>query len=210
MSDAGLLSLVQWLSPAFPLGSFAYSHGLETAIAQGHVHDATTLQTWIETVLRHGAGRMDAALLRAAMDPSTDVDQLTAEALAMTASAERQSETQEQGAAFARTASALLGHDLQPMPLPIVFGVAARHLDQPAARVSALYLHAFASNLVSCAIRTVPLGQTDGHRVIAALASTCEAIGAETTHWAEIGSAAFGADLAAMQHETAEIRLYKT
>ena len=64
--EADLLKLTQWLSPAFTLGSFAYSHGLETAIAEGQVADAGSLTAWLEPVLLHGTGPLDGARLLAA------------------------------------------------------------------------------------------------------------------------------------------------
>ena len=76
-----LLSLIQWLSPAFPTGGYAYSHGLEQAVVDGSLTDAPSLRHWLEDILTHGSGRQDAILLACALRP--DADQLdTAAALA--------------------------------------------------------------------------------------------------------------------------------
>jgi urease accessory protein len=209
--EAGLLALSQWLSPAFPLGGFAYSHGLETAVAEGRVPSAAALEGWLRHLVRHGTGRADATLLHAALR-GEDADTLADLARALAASAERQRETEEQGGALARTVNALTGQAEPPRPLPVALGVAARGLDLPPARVAALYLQAFASNLVSCATRFVPLGQTEAQGALARLAPDIAAVAAETEggDTALIASAAFGADLDTMAHETLDVRIFKT
>jgi len=121
-------------------------------------------------------------------------------------------ETEDQGAAFAATAGALLGVDLPPRPLPVALGQAARGLGLPPAQVLALYLHGFAANLVSAAVRFVPLGQTEGQQVLAALHPLISKIadGAAAAPLDSIGSAAFRADMAAMLHETMDVRIFRT
>jgi urease accessory protein len=209
--DAALLTLTQWLSPAFPLGSFAYSHGLEHAIAHGAVRDAAALEAWLVHLLRFGSGRADAALLHAALR-GEDACALAATARALAASAERARETEEQGAALVRAVNALTGRADPPRPLPVALGVAARPLGLPPERVAALYLQAFCGNLVACATRFVPLGQTEGQHVLARLAPAILAVAREvaTLPVDRIASAAFGADLAAMAHETMDVRIFKT
>jgi urease accessory protein len=211
-TDADLLKLVQWLSPAFPVGGFAYSHGLETAIAEGRVADAEGLRLWLATVLRDGSGRADAVLLCAAMAPGADHAALSDLSAALAASSERWTETMEQGRAFTTAQNALGGKDFPAAPLPIAVGRAASALAVPPERVAALYLHAFASNLVSAAVRFVPLGQTEGQAVLAALHPVIEAVatGAARTPPDAITTAAFGADLAAMRHEGLEVRIFRT
>lgn len=211
-TDADLLKLFQWLSPAFPVGGYAYSHGLETAIAEGRVRDAETLRLWLATVLGHGSGRADAVLLCAAMAPGADHAALTDLAAALAASSERWTETMEQGRAFTEAQNALSGNMFPPTPLPVAVGRAAAELALPAERVAALYLHAFASTLVSGAVRFVPLGQTDGQRVLAALHPLIEVVAQEAarTDPDRIATSAFGADLAAMRHETLDVRIFRT
>ncbi|MEO1677147.1 MAG: urease accessory UreF family protein [Pseudomonadota bacterium] len=211
MDDHGLLTLTQWLSPAFPLGSFSYSHGLEAAIADGDVTSAESLSAWLDYLLRFGTGRADATLLHAALR-GEDPDALADVARALAASAERAQETEAQGAALARTVSAITDQDMPARPLPVALGVAARPLGMPAVQVVALYLHAFAGNLTSCATRFVPLGQTEAQAALAGLAPTILSVAAETEHTpvTDIASAAFGADLAAIAHETMDVRLFQT
>lgn len=211
-SDAGLLTLTQWLSPAFPLGGFAYSHGLEQAVDAGRVSDAGSLRQWVGDILRQGSGRADAILLAQALRPGADPAPLDALARAMAASKERLTETVDQGAALIRTTNALTGAAHPPMALPVALGVAARGLALPAHRVIALYLQAFAANIVMAGVRFIPLGQTEGQGVIAALQPTILAVAeaAASATLDDLGTAALGSDLAAMAHETMETRIFRT
>lgn len=208
---AALLTLVQWLSPAFPVGSFAYSHGLEWAIDAGHVTDAASLSRWLADVLAEGAGRTDGILLARTLD-GDDPTALATLAGALAASRERWTETTEQGAAFLRTTNALTGQDWPAMPLPVAVGVAARGLGLAPDRVISLFLQAFVGALVQAAVRFVPLGQTEGQQVLAGLHPlilrlVAEAVAAPLE---AIGSGALGSDLAAMQHETMDTRIFRT
>lgn len=212
MTTPALLTLVQWLSPAFPTGGYAYSHGLEQVITDGAVSDGDSLRRWLADVLTFGAGRQDAVLLALSLRGGADHDALSALARALQPSAERLSETVEQGAAFARAVSALTGRDLPARPLPVAVGQAASTLDLPPAQVLALYLHAFASNLVSAAVRFVPLGQDAGQAVLSALHPVVDGLARDLVDATpdDLQSAALGADLAAMRHETLDVRIFKT
>ncbi len=212
MTDAGLLTLVQWLSPAFPVGGFAYSHGLEWVIHAGKVGDAESLADWIATVLTEGAGRTDAILLAHALRADADLPALAALAEALPASRERWVETMEQGAALTRTTNALTGQDHPPAAYPVALGRAARPLGLGAGRVLALYLNAFASTLVLAGVRFVPLGQTEGQAVLAGLHPAILQLADEAAAAPldDIGSGAFGSDLAAMRHETMDVRIFRT
>ena len=212
MTGPALLSVVQWLSPAFPVGSYAYSHGLEWAISAGDITSAEDLQRWIGTVLTEGAGRTDAILLAEALRPEADLAALSALAQALAASRERLVETLDQGRALGQTIAALTGQPLPEMPYPVALGAAARGLGMPAEPVVALYLHAFASALVQAAVRFVPLGQTEGQAVLAALHPVILQVAAEAAQAGidQIGSGAFRSDLAAMRHETMDVRIFRT
>ena len=212
MTTAALMTLVQWLSPAFPTGGFAYSHGMEQVIHDGAIRSGAELEAWLSDVLQFGAGRQDALLLSAALEPGADHRALAAYAVALQPSAERLRETAEQGAAFARAVDAVTGTAMAANPLPVAVGAAAQGLGLPKAQVIALYLHAFASNLVSAAVRFVPLGQNEGQAALAALHPLIEAMAeaAAGQGIAAIESAALGADLAALRHEGMDVRIFKT
>ena len=207
-----LLSLVQWLSPAFPTGGFAYSHGLEQAVVDATLTNATSLQNWLTDILTHGTGRQDAILLACALRRDADLDALSDLALALASSTERHLETLAQGTALAQTVARLTGRSLPPRPLPVALGEAVSPLNLPPSQVIALYLHAFASNLVQCIVRFVPLGQTEGQATLTALhpliTSLANTLSTATTD--DLASATFGAEIAAMRHETLQPRIFKT
>ena len=203
--------LAAWFSPGYPVGAYSYSHGLEWAVAAGDVTDSAGLAAWLADVLAHGAGRTDAILLAhaiAAEDPAPLAE--LAEALAP--SAERRLETVAQGAAFARTTAAAYGFALPPMPYPIAVGHAARRLALPPGPTVTLYLQAFAANLASAGVRLVPIGQTDGQRIIAALLPLVARVAAAAmaAPLAAAGGIAQRGDLAAIRHETQYTRLYRS
>jgi urease accessory protein len=214
-AQADLLTLSQWLSPAFPVSSYAYSHGLEAAIASGAVHDGASTAAWIATVIEAGSGRTDAIVLAASLRAGADLDGLSDMARALAGSAERWEETRAQGAAFAATRRAM-GAEVGDRPYPIAVGEGAQALSLPPETVVSLYLQAFGAALVSAAVRFVPLGQAEGQRVLAGLAPRIEALARMAVALAPedvedaLGGAAFGADLAAMEHETQEVRLFRT
>jgi urease accessory protein len=211
-SGPALLQLVQWLSPAFPTGAYAYSHGLEWMMASGDVRDGAAVQTWIADVLRHGSGRSDAILLARGLDPDADLDALDDLARAMAPSGERLREMLEQGAAFAATTSAVLGRTLPARALPLAVAQAAQGLDLPAEAVMALYLHAFAANLISAAVRFIPLGQSEGQKILAALHPLIFELAKDVagTTLDTISTSVFRADMASMLHETQAVRIFRT
>lgn len=209
--DAHLLTLAQWLSPAYPIGAFAWSHGIEQAIHDGLIEDADGLEAWLRTCLHEGSGRSDAIWLRLAAT-TDDLQHLDAEARAFAPSAERLSETLRQGAAFVRTTNAVWGLTLPDLILPIATGRAAAMVGVNTDACVLLYLQAFASNLVSAALRLMPLGQTAGQRVIANLQDDVLRIEADTRSATrdDIFSNAFLSDIASMRHETLEPRLFQS
>lgn len=213
-TDAAILTLAQWFSPSYPLGSFAYSHGLETAIVAGQIDNAMALQEWVSDVLMHGTGRNDCILLRAAFACQTQagVAQVDAHARAFSCSAERLSETLVQGGAFARTTAAIWGGDMGDLTHAVAVGQAARRMDLPLDLTAQMYLQSFASNLVSAAVRLVPLGQTEGQACLAALSPLCRDIVTDTADAGldDLASTAFLSDIAAMHHETLDHRIFRS
>jgi urease accessory protein len=208
-----LLHLLTWLSPAFPTGAFAYSHGLEWAVETGDITDGETLRDWLTNVLTHGAARTDAILLRHAHQPDADLDALAELAAATAPTRERHAETHNQGAAFMLAARPW---NCPPLPDPVAYPIAvgalaARHQINADATTIA-YLHAFTSSLISAAVRLVPLGQSTGLAVLAALEPIIlqVATGTSSATLDDLGTAAFRSDLAAMRHETQYTRLFRT
>lgn len=206
-----LLTLAQWLSPTFPVGAFAYSHGLETAVRDKRIPDADGIHAWLSAILTEGSGRSDAILLSLA-HRADDPAEADWEARAFAASGERIRESERQGAAFAATVRAVWRLELPDLMYPVAVGRAARLAGLPLVPTAALYLQSFASNLVSAAVRLVPLGQTEGQSVLARLSPLCQNLAeeAEDLDADDLFSNAFASDIAAMKHETMQPRLFQT
>lgn len=200
-----------WLSPGYPIGAFAWSHGLETAVAEELVTDAASFQDWAEDCLRHGAGRSDAILLAHAWrDPS---DEAPAElAAALTPSKERRAETLALGAAFAATTTASWGPQITPAAYPVALGRAAKAHGADLEMLVAMFLYAFAANLASAAVRLIPLGQSEAQRALAALMPAVHEVAEDAliADLSDVGGAAMRADITAMRHEFLEPRLFRS
>lgn len=238
MTDAtdDLLTLQVWLSPAFPVGGFTYSHGLEWAIEAGDVTSAVTLEAWLADVLVHGAGRSDAIFLARAHAATTagDLERL-AEVIELAAafqpSKERRLEATAQGAAFVRAVAdtwddgrfadllarlaprfAKPVHDAVPWTHAVAVGVASGVAGIAIEAVLPAYGQAFAANVISAGVRAVPLGQSDGLRVLRRLSPVVRRIAAEaaTAKLDDVGGAAILADIASMKHETQYTRLFRS
>lgn len=214
-----LQKLVTWLSPAFPVGAFAWSAGLETAIADGRVRDATKLTDWIDGALKHGGIRTDAILLAHAhrgFADRTALQELADLSLALTASRERWMETSVTGESYVTATKAWPAETLaalpSPCPYPIAVGAIAAAHGIELADTLLTWLTTTVHGQVSVAVRLVPLGQSDGLRVMAGLepiiARLAEA--AATAGLADIGGIAYAADIAQMRHETLEPRIFRS
>lgn len=216
---AALARLMTWLSPAFPVGAFAYSHGLERAIHDGLIRDRQSLREWLEALLEQGSAWNDAVLLAEAWRETSageeiiDVAEL---AEAMAGSRERHMETTLQGTAFVDAMSSWSGEPLagtdRPIAYPVAVGSAAARHGVGLADTLTAYLHAFASNLVQACVRLVPLGQRDGVATLAGL----EPVILRTAHRAatsmldDLGSCTVRADILSMNHETQYSRVFRS
>ena len=220
-NDAFPAELLIWLTPTFPIGSFAYSQGLETAVARGWVSDAETLTAWLTALARHGSLRNDLIILSLVHRASADaaVGDLAELAAAMQPSKERAEEALVQGQAFLdayHAAWAERGDPFSPVEgpitLPVAVGQAARARSLPLQATLIAYATAFTTNLVFVAIRLGAIGQFDGQRVLAALLpelrETCRLALNATED--DLGGAAFAADLASILHETQTTRLFRS
>jgi urease accessory protein len=219
-----LVRLTTWLSPAFPVGAFSYSHGLEYLIDSGEIGSADALQEWLSDILAIGSGWNDAVLFAEAQRAAEadDAERLVhvaelAEALAP--SRERHLETTAQGRAFLEAVSAAWPSRLlnglvakNGAAYPVAVGATAGSHGIPRDMALPAYLNAFAANLVSVGVRLVPIGQSTGLKVLAALhplvAETAER--AAPSGLGDLGSAAMLADIASMRHETQYSRVFRT
>ena len=210
-----LVTLMQWLSPSYPVGGFSYSHGLEWAVDAGDVTDAAGFQAWLADILAYGTGRNDAILLAAAYraEDEATLAHVDAVARALAPSSERLLETTAQGAAFVRTTADIWAMEIPVLCYPVAVGRAAALIGVGLEQVLPLYLHGFASNLTGAAMRLVPLGQTEGQRVLAAMTPLCDLLAQEALAGAgldDLGGCTVLADIAAMKHETQYTRLFRS
>lgn len=221
ITTEALYRLAAWLSPAYPIGAFSYSHGVEYAVEAGLVTDRDTLIAWCAHLARHGAAWTDAVLIAHAHDAAARGDDAALDAIAdlavaLRGTAETALETTQQGASFVATTRAAWADVAldrfagRTVALPVAFAVAARGVDRRLA--VAAYLQAVCANLVSAAVRLVPLGQTDGQRAVAALLPAVDdaAAAACATPLDDIGAAAPMVDWTSMQHETQYTRLFRS
>ena len=227
--QAGLTRLLVWLSPAFPIGGYSYSHGLEYAVESGRIPDADSLRVWVAGCLRHGSGRQDAVLFACSHRALAErnwraIEEVARWAHALRATRELALESRAQGEAFLETLRVAWPHPdldrlaecLQAIETPPAHALAvaaacALH-DIPLQAALSGFLLAFAQNLVSAGVRLVPLGQTQAQQVIAALEPCIEETVTETrgASLSEAGSAGFSSDLCSARHETQYTRLFRS
>jgi urease accessory protein len=223
--STALSRLLTWLSPAYPVGGYSYSHGLEWLVEAGEVRDAETLVRWIEDLLAHGAGRSDIIFLAASWRAVASGDRQALEgaaelAAAFAPSAERRLETLAQGTAFlAATCAAwpkpeleALAAEAAQVAYPVAVGASAAAHGLPLAETAQAYAQAWVANLVSAAVRLIPLGQSDGLRTLAYLEPTIPRVAeaALASRLDDVGGAALAADIASMRHETQYTRLFRS
>ena len=210
-TDAKLITVMQWLSPAFPIGGFAYSHGLEWAINKGYVSNREELQKWVSDLLEYGSLKNDAILIKLVLQGS-DPKEINEIAIALCPANERLSETQLQGGAFCKIMREVWSLEIDDLTLPIALALAAKNESIDQNLVVPAYLHSFCSNLISVAMRLIPIGQTDGQKTLRELSplisDSVRAVAKSDKD--DLGSACFLSDVSAMQHEYLQPRVFKT
>ncbi|UIJ72303.1 urease accessory protein UreF [Aurantimonas sp. HBX-1] len=232
---AALPQLLTLFSPAFPIGGFAWSHGLEAAVAEGIVTDGDGLAAWVALLLDRGSGWNDLVLMAEAFHAAAAGDRgrlasVAELAVALAGSAERRAETLALGAAFAEASAHWAGEGGEPgtataegglaavtapcggLPYPVAAGRLAAMAGLPLAETLIAYAHGFAAALVSAAVRLVPLPQSVAVRVLHGLEpAIADAAGrAARATLDDLGSSALGSDIAAMRHETLHTRLFRS
>lgn len=225
MADPTPLALFWWLSPGFPIGAYAYSHGLEWAAEAGDLRDEAACAAWIRTVLLNGAGRNDAILLVASHSAASArnweaLGEANELALALAPSGELRLETSQQGRSFLDAVTAawpwpeiggmgLLGDEVA---YPVAVGFATARQGVLAEAAARAYLAALAQNLVSAALRLAPIGQNAGLRILSGLGQALTALAREVLHGDldEIATSTFRADLGSLRHETQYTRLFRS
>jgi urease accessory protein len=229
LQPMSLLRLQSWLSPAFPTGSYSYSHGLEWAAEAGHIRDRKSLVDWLEADLCHGSGRIEAIFFSEAWRCATGDDRAKLLAVAELAAAFRGTaefalESSQQAAACLATlrrvwpdhlldwlAEILRERHVQPA-LAVVLGARLARQGIPADLALPVFMQSYIGNLVLAGVRLIPLGQTDGQLAIAELEEAVLGASAQARKATinDLGSAAFMVELASMAHETQYTRLFRS
>ena len=229
LAPLALLRQQSWLSPAFPAGSYSYSHGIEWAVEAGHIHDRESLVDWLEADLRYGSGRNEAILFSEAWQAAIDEDlerlfDIGELAAAFRGTSEFALESSQQATACIATLRAvwpdrLLDHlsdilrecHISPA-LAVVLGIRSARQGIEADLALPAFLQSSIANLVSAGVRLVPLGQTDGQLAIAELEEAVLVASAEASRSTidDLGSAGFMVDLSSMAHETQYTRLFRS
>jgi urease accessory protein len=223
---SALYRLMAWVSPAYPVGAFSYSSGIEWAVESGDIKDAETLKRWLAVTIAEGGGCCDAVFfVHAHRAVTTENDGSLREvaelAAAFAPSKERHLETTAQGRAFVEATRAawpcaaldrLAAIWNGAIAYPVAVGVTAAGHGIAVEPALGAYLHAVTANLISAGVRLIPLGQTDGQRLLAAFEPIVAATGvrALATPLDQAGAAAFRADIASMRHETQYTRLFRS
>jgi urease accessory protein len=222
-----LYRLLAWLSPAYPIGAFSYSHGVETAVEEGFIKDRASLVTWLDSVLLLGTGVVDGALFAAAWRAAEAEDWPTFDAIAERAAAWRGTsemalESRQQGGSFLSITRTAWSHPALDavherlageLSLPVAVALAAAVHGIALDRALEGYLHAFTANLISAALRSVPLGQSDGQVALAALEPAvrqASEAALAVTSLDEVGTATPLLDWCSLRHETQYTRLFRS
>jgi urease accessory protein len=226
IEPAALYRLLIWLSPAYPVGAFSFSSGIEWAVEAGDVTSAETLRHWLESMLSVGSGINDGiffAHTHRAVSESNDaaIAEIAELAAAFVPSRERHLETTTLGRAFVDVTQAAWPcaaltrlQEVWPGPIayPIAVGVACAGHDIPLPPALHAFLTAVVTNWISAGVRLIPLGHTDSQRLLRALEPAIAAISqrALAATLDDLGSATFRADLAGVRHETQYTRLFRS
>ncbi|MGD1906326.1 MAG: urease accessory protein UreF [Leptolyngbyaceae cyanobacterium] len=226
LPSAALLSLLQLASPALPIGAYSYSEGIEALIHQGEIASPETFGQWLEAELQRGSIRLEAAVMVRALQAW---QQGNGEALerwndwlsAVRDSEELRLQSWQMGRSLLRLLGDLESTELAPLPdglrsgscnFAIAFGIAAALWQLPQSETTLIFMHSWAANLISAGVRLVPLGQTEGQRLLRQLAEplqqSAQAVQALTDD--QLFACSWGLSLASMTHETQYSRLFRS
>ena len=227
---AGLTRLLQLASPALPIGAYSYSSGLEAAIDAGLVHDEASALAWIQDVLELVLARFDAPLILRAMSGGTasggtmsggtmsgvDIEALDSQALAARETAELRQEATQMAYSLAQWTAQVAPPAAQcvaaPRSVQIAWALAAQQLGVGAREAVTAWLWGFAENQVMVLIKTLPIGQIAGQRMLFALGPIVERCAEQAGKWpaARWSNSAPGLAIASMAHERQYSRLFRS
>lgn len=217
-----LLRLLHLVSPSLPVGSYSYSQGLEWAVEAGWVSDEKSLQAWLQSVLDNSLCPVDVPLLNLLYQAFTEGDEQQVCLLNETVHAcretkELRNEERQRGQALA----SLLDHfhlcsrekkDLACRSFVGGYALAAHCWDVPCSDAVLGYLWSWLENQVLSGIKIIPLGQSQGQKILDRLIPLLSGIAekGKAIPLAEIGGAATALSIGSMLHETQYTRLYRS
>lgn len=223
-----LAKLFQIVSPALPVGAFAYSQGLETAIEQGYVTRPDELSEWCEGVMQNNLVRLDLPVLRAMLASLKQTDMAGLFELNLTILSFREtSELKNESTLMAKALLRLLNdleYDLvdfnvaknsssnQDVDWVCAFALAVHLFEIETEQALLAYLWSWLENQVAAAIKLVPLGQTQGQRVLLGLGDRLPVFAQQSLHLNvdEISNLSPGLAILSSQHETQYSRLFRS
>ena len=226
MQAAALLNLLQFASPALPIGAYSYSQGLEAALENGAVRDAASARAWIVRHLHDVVAQWEAPITWRLMQAWSRRDwhavaEWSEKFIASRDSSEFRAETIQMGYSLTKLVAELDIADadmlaqLQRKPevgLPTAFSCAVAALGIPHQEALLAMLFAWAENQVLVCVKSVPLGQVAGQRMLLSLRAELEAAAryAQTVSDDDMCNWAPGLSLLSMQHEVQYSRLYRS
>ena len=225
-TDLALARLLQLASPALPVGAYSYSQGLESAVEAGLVRDAASAEVWIGDVLTYAVARLEAPLwwrLHAAWSAGdlARVAQWNDFFRSTRESAELRAETLQMGYSLQRLLLEIGGFDkhaleqlrgIADITFPAAFAFGVVRWEIPARSALIAYLWAWLENQVMAALKSVPLGQTDGQRLLLSLAALLPGIADQACTLADDDLCNYtpGFAILCSQHETQYSRLFRS
>ena len=201
--------LLSWFSPNFPIGSYNFSHGLEAAIDMNFVNDIVSLENWITYLISYGSGRNDSILLSNTYQ-GKKINDL---AFALCTSKERWVETKQLGNAFCKNINENWSFNIgNNLAYPVAVGKAGAFFKIPLEQLLITFIQSFVSNLVNVGIKHIPLGHSDGQKILIKLLPTIKELALSYKDYDidDVGTSAFISDLTSMYHETLKNRIYQT
>jgi len=207
-----LAKLLQLASPALPVGAYSYSGGLESAVEAGIVKDAASAQQWIGDVLEHSVARMEGPIFLSFFSGS--FDELNEKFLASRETAELRAETVQMGYSLNRLLKDLgVGEvPVEEPSFPAAFAFAAAHWKIEPQDALQAYLWTWLENQVMAAMKAVPLGQTDGQKILLILGERISELMPKILSMKDedMGNFAPGLAMLSSQHETQYSRLFRS
>jgi urease accessory protein len=207
-----LVRLLQLASPTLPVGAYSYSQGLEAAIEAGIVKDAHSAERWIADVLDFSLRSMEAPLLFRLLTEKTETENLNTLFLASRETAELRAETLQMGYSLCRLLGGLGMKDLPvgEVAFPTAFAFAARHWGIAPREALLGYLWSWLENQVMAAVKGVPLGQTDGQKILLAIGDSLPSIAEQAMEPGNPANFAPGLAMLSSRHETQYSRIFRS